>query len=113
MKRYPVFDTSEGNEETTLKALLAKSCAWSYEDEFRVVAAESPYEFPGVPKAVDGFVTLPERALRSVIVGCRMPDTERELVRTLVADSGWDVGLKEARIIPDRYDLEIHPLPIR
>ena len=112
MNSYPMFNLSDVDEGVDLKSLVVKSCMWSYEDEFRLVATESRYTFPNVPTANNGFVSLPKGALQSVIIGCQMTERDRDMVRSLVLNSGWDVGLKKARIIPDRYELEIHSLPI-
>ena len=112
MNRYPMFNLFEVDEGEDINPLFVKSCMWCYEDEFRIVTTELPYTFPNVPKANNGFVSLPKGALQSVIVGCQMTEADLDMVRSLVLNSGWDVDLKEARIIPDRYELEIHSLPI-
>lgn len=112
MNRYPIFNLSEVDEAANLMPLVVKSCMWNYEDEFRLVTTESPYTFPDVPTANNGFVSLPKGALQSVIVGCQMNETDRDMVRSLVLKSGWNTELKEARIIPDRFELEIRSLPI-
>ena len=39
-----------------------------------------------------------------------MPLEDQELVRSLVKKSGWNVALKVASLVPDRYAFEIQPL---
>ena len=53
---------------------------------------------------------LPKGALQSIILGTQMPTSDREVVRALVNDSGWDVVLKVATLVPDRYAFEITTL---
>jgi len=113
MNSYPTFNLDEKDEGDNLKPLVVKSCMWSYEDEFRLVTAELPYTFPDVPTSKNGFVALPKEALISVIIGCQMTVKDRDMVRSLVLNSGWNVELKEASIIPNHYELEIHSLSIR
>lgn len=112
MNSYPIFNLCENDEYENLKPLISKSCMWSYEDEFRLVTADLPYAFPNVPQSKNGFVSLPNEALKSVIIGCQMTEKDRDIVSSLVLKSGWNVPLKEARKIPNRYELEINPLLI-
>lgn len=112
MKNYPKFNLYEQDEFEDLKPLISKSIRWSYEDEFRLVTAELPYTFPNVPSSENGFVSLPNGALKSVILGCQMTSENREIVSCLISNSGLNVELKEARIIRNRYDLEINQLSI-
>ena len=66
---YPLFSVAATDEDANLRPLLTKSVAWSYENEFRLIASEQPLVLTGVPTANQGFLPLPERALTSVIVG--------------------------------------------
>lgn len=107
---YPRFDVVATNADENLLPLLTKSAVWSYEDEFRVIVSEHPFVFPDVPTTNDGLLALPKGSLRSVIVGAEMPASDREVVKTLVTDSGWDTALKVASLVPDRYKFEIADL---
>jgi hypothetical protein len=107
---YPEFDLATDDEDENLLPLLTKSIDWKYEDEFRVLAAETPYEFPHVPMTKGGFLPLPKEALLSVIVGASMSEADREKLKVLVKAAGGRVGLKEAALIPDRYAVQIRPL---
>ena len=107
---YPSFNVSDTDEDANLRPLLTKSSVWSYEDEFRIIATEPPYKFPGVLTTDKGFLVLPRGALQSVIVGSMMPEPDRDLVSSIVSESGWNVVLKAASLVPDRYALEIRML---
>lgn len=107
---YPLFSVAATDEEEDLRLLLTKSAVWGYEDEFRLIVSEDPFKFPNVPKSEGGFLALPKGALRSVIVGAKMPASDREAVKTLVADSEWGVELKVASSVPDRYEFRITDL---
>lgn len=110
LDRYPLFSISATDEYANLRPLLTKSTIWQYEDEFRLIASEQPFVFPGVPTTKQGFLTLPKGALKSVIVGALMPTSDRELVRSLVTESGWNVSLQVATVVPDHYAFEIRAL---
>lgn len=110
LESYPLFSISATDEDANLQPLLTKSSVWKYEDEFRLIASENPFVFPGVPITNQGFLALPKGALQSVIVGPLMPAPNRELVRLLVNESGWNVSLKAATIIPEHYAFEIRAL---
>lgn len=110
MSSYPIFNLYENDESKDLMPFITKSCMWSYEGEFRLITAELPYVFPDVPSSQNGFVSLPNGSLKSVIIGCQMTKKDRDIVSSLVLKSGWNVVLKEAQKIPNRYELEIKTL---
>lgn len=107
LKSYPQFDVNSTEADENLLPLLSKSDVWSYEDEFRVIATEQPFIFPDVPTTTGNLLALPKGSLQSVIIGTEMPASDREVVKTLVTASGWNTTLKIARLVPDRYELEI------
>lgn len=110
LHNYPRIDVAATDDDENLKPLLTKSDVWDYEDEFRVIVTEHPFVYPDVPTTKEGLLALPKGALRSVIVGAEMPTSDREVVKTLVADSGWGVELKVASLVPDRYEFQITDL---
>jgi hypothetical protein len=110
LDQYPLFDLSEPDAEHALSALLTKSRDWSYEREFRVVAAAAEYDFQNLLRTKENFVDLPEGALISIIVGCLMPESDRQVVRRLVNRSRYPIALNEVRRVPDSYSLEIRPM---
>lgn len=110
LNSYPLFSIAATDADANLQPLLTKSRVWRHENEFRLIASEHPFVFPDVPTTRGGFVPLPKGALQSIILGTQMPASDREVVRALVNDSGWDVVLKVATLVPDRYAFEITTL---
>lgn len=104
---YPEFNLADNDEDASLRPLLTKSEDWSYEKEFRLVLAAPGYTFPGVLPTRDNFVSLPPGALKSVIMGCLMPQHDREIVRSLVRNAGSPVDLMAAHRVANRYALDI------
>lgn len=106
--QYPNFDVSDNDECANIQPLLVKSRMWYKEDEFRLIAAESPYTSPDMPVTNNGFLKIPQGALKSVIVGSLMGVNNRKLVESLAEKSCQHVNCKEAETIADRYELKIH-----
>lgn len=107
---YPLFSTHASDDDSNLQPLLSKSAVWKYEDEFRVFATNHPYIVDSIPTARAGFVELPAEAMTVVILGPLMSQSDRVLVQQIIADSGWSVRLKEARVVRDQYAFEITDL---
>jgi hypothetical protein len=104
---YPGFDVTATDEDQNLQPFLTKSAVWSYENEFRLIVTEHPFEFPDVPTTKANLLTLPKGALRSVIVGAEMSASDREIVKNLIISSGREVSLKVASLVPNRYEFVI------
>ena len=109
---YPQFSVAATDEDENLRPLLTKSTVWCYENEFRLIVSEYPFVFPNVPTTNGGFLALPNGALQSVIVGAKMPASDREVVRTLITNCGGRGALKVATFVPDRYEFEITELKL-
>jgi hypothetical protein len=107
LDRYPEVDLTDDSHDGTLRTFLTKSKDWSYEHEFRLVVAAPGFAFPDLPATKDNFVPLPTGALKAVIMGCLMPERDRELIRSLVKDVRPSVVLKEAHRIANHYALDI------
>jgi Protein of unknown function (DUF2971) len=110
LDNYPELDLSNDDEDASLKTLLTKSSDWCYENEFRLIVAAPGYASPGVLPTNDNFLTLPPGALRSVIMGCLMPEKDREIVGSLARNASRAVGLSEAHRVPNHYALDIREL---
>jgi hypothetical protein len=107
LDHYTEFDLSNDDEDASLKPLLTKSKDWRYENEFRLVVAAPGHTFPGILPTRNNVATLPPGALKSVIMGCQMPQEDREIVRSLVRSSSSPVALLEAQRVANRYALVI------
>lgn len=104
---YQLFSVIATDGDANIRPLLTKSSDWNYEDEFRLIASAPPSVFPNVLTTKNGFLPIPAGALQSVIMGANMPSADRGVVRRLVKKSEWNVALKVANLVPDRYKFEI------
>jgi hypothetical protein len=107
LSHYPEFNLADNDEDASLRPLLTKSEIWRYEREYRLVVAAPGYSSPGVLPTRDNFVALPPGALKAIIMGCLMPERDREAIHTLIKDSGTSVALRAARRVANLYALEI------
>jgi Protein of unknown function (DUF2971) len=107
LSSYPLFALADENEYENIRPLLTKSDVWWYENEFRLIASEHPIVFEGVPTTRNGFLSFPKESLEAVIIGPLMRQPDQKLIRSIVSGSGWNVALKVASLVPDRYKLEI------
>jgi hypothetical protein len=109
---YPSFKLADESLERKLLPLVTKSTAWSYEDEYRVIAEEHALALSAKSLHThDGFLTIPLASLTSIILGCEMDGAARESVREIVRRSGRAVALKQAVRVPNRYSLSVTDLP--
>jgi Protein of unknown function (DUF2971) len=107
LEHYPQFDLAQDDKEAALATLLAKSEHWSYENEYRLIVAAPGYTFPGLPTTNDNFLPFPAGSLRAVIMGCLMQKSDRDDLVALIKNGGSRVELMDARLTPDRYELEL------
>lgn len=105
---YPILNITANSIDANLLPLFTKSAVWGYEDEFRLVATEHPAGDRDVLTTKNGFIDLPTGALQAIIVGATISAANRRLVESLVEKSKGLVKLKEARIVKDKYAIEIH-----
>jgi len=90
--------------------LVTKSIDWSYEAEWRLIAEEcAAARSPLTIKTNNDFLTLPSGALKSVIIGALADETSRRRIENLVRANEPDVLVRQARIAPERYGLNIDP----
>lgn len=106
-KKYPEFRIDNHND---ISIFYIKSSDWIYEDEYRLIAEEEAEAFADATlKTRNGIYILPPRALRSVILGSAAPSSVAEQVYRLVGGASWDIIVRHAKCIPDRYALTIDP----
>lgn len=94
-KMYPSINIYE-DKKWMQNILLTKSNRWEYEAEWRILK----YDGPGVEQ-------FPETSLSAVILGCQMPEKDKDIIRNLVSRRGSKVQIKEARIKEYEFGLEI------
>ncbi len=107
LDNYPLFSIADTGEQENIRPLITKSRVWNYEDEYRIIASEHPFKVPTGPSAKFGFVKFQGRALKSIIFGSQMSESDQDMIRAMVNDSGWNVDLKVATLVPDRYEFKI------
>lgn len=77
-------------------ALLTKSTHWEYEQEWRALRVACK---PGAQP-------LPNGAIRSVILGCRMKDSDRNDLIEIVSTHPTEVEIVEGRPLGDKFEFE-------
>jgi hypothetical protein len=107
---YPFLDLSDNGAEHNLLPLISKSSEWAYEDEYRLVAQERKVALGnGSLMMDDHLLELALRTIKSVIVGCSMPDHTLKELSEIVAQTGDNVKIKRAIRIRDHYRVKIEP----
>lgn len=109
--RYPAL--SLGATYDGVRALLAKSSDWAYEDEYRLVAEErSESSGPGLLTTDSNIFDFPRQCLVGVFMGCQMPaESQREIV-AMVRQTAPSVELRHMKLVRDRYALVDVDVPI-
>ena len=104
---YPKFSLIDHND---ISPLYTKSAEWQYEDEYRLIAEEEANALSdGTLKTRDGFFMLPQGTVKSIIMGALSTEMVRQQIRSLVLGIDPEVVVRQARCMPDRYQLEIEP----
>jgi len=93
---YPV----DSDDAKVDKWLLTKADCWEYEAEWRVIEQAGP-----------GIYELPPQLLTGVILGSRVPETDRTQLRDWVLQRTPRPQLYEARPRPEEFALDIVPIP--
>jgi hypothetical protein len=88
----------------SMAALLTKSAAWQYEDEFRILASPTYREGDTLMLQDEDFLKLPPNSLKAVIAGCR---GDYEAVTNIVRQHAPEVVVKRMVQIPNYYRLVI------
>lgn len=108
LNEYPVLDFADDREFKNILPLITKAKVWSYENEYRLISEEKSLATSRETLHTDdGFFTIPNGALKSVIMGCQISDVDKEIVEELVSKFGNGVALKQATRVLDRYELTI------
>jgi hypothetical protein len=104
---YPVLPAITDRfmyREAERAALLHKSDAWRYEDEYRLITGVHGGEEPTFLDHRNVY-RFPAEAVVSVVLGCAMPEAARTLVRGWLSERAQAVDLFQARIDDHRYEL--------
>lgn len=87
------------------RLIYTKGAKWAYEKEWRIYSGDGRNR-----EALFEDINFGDRELASVIVGCRMPQEDREQLAQLVAIHYPHASLFEAAQDPMRFRLAIRPL---
>lgn len=82
--------------ETVIKTIATKSVEWSYENEFRILTLNE-----------NNFHNYSEKTLKEIVVGMKIPEPQRKLLLDIIKTNYPNIIIKEARLKPDSYSLEI------
>jgi Protein of unknown function (DUF2971) len=104
---YPAFPLDDGSD---ISPFYTKAAEWQYEEEYRLIAEEEGTAFQKQTlKTLNGFYQLQPNALKSVIVGALAPPAVRAKIKDMVARTAPHVLVRQAKCLPDRYQLAIEP----
>ncbi|WP_085908265.1 DUF2971 domain-containing protein [Kiloniella majae] len=92
----------DGHMEKFEKALLSKSKAWSYEEEWRMTEINLSGQVTEVPNK-----SFPTRDLRGVILGAKVSEDHEKMVREWVSNYPTDIQIQRAKLCPTRYQIII------
>jgi hypothetical protein len=109
LAEYPQLDFTNP-ESDNLVPLITKSCEWSYEDEYRVVALEKfmTVPVPGMLRTKENFLKFPRGVLKAVITGCMIAPSDAAELRSIIGQQlPRHAALKRAIRVPNRYSLSI------
>lgn len=102
---FPVTRAYSNDLKENLLPLLAKSDAWQYENEFRLIAQEKGNATEhDTLLTQNGQLKLPEGALSGIIIGCQGPYDE---VWELVQNCRAKISLRRAHRVENDYALDI------
>jgi hypothetical protein len=110
--QYPRFAMADDHEDAPLMVLLTKSSAWMYEDEYRLIAQERRFAVPEAQSLLtdNDRLTLPDRSLEAIILGCLAPEETVRATRELVQLASHPIRLKRAVKAKNQYRLLIEDL---
>jgi len=111
VSEYPLFDITDIHVLANT-VLITKSKVWKKEKEYRLIVLDKGTKLPtnGMLVAENNFLPIPENSLKAVIMGCMMPESNREQVKDLINKSGKPIQLKEAVRHPNKYELTIEEI---
>lgn len=102
------MDVTSDDDVENLKPFVTKSTAWSYEDEYRLIAQEKCAALPyDTLLAQNNFVDLPNGTLTGIIVGCLATNETVNTIKELVNCSKNSINVKRAVRADDKYRLSI------
>jgi hypothetical protein len=99
-KDLPKYRLFEVFNESFRRVYLTKSRIWQYEQEYRLVKMFGVQQMVKIP--LDGIV--------EVILGCNVPQEEKELVQSIISMNNPNCELYEARLSKTKFALDVVPI---
>jgi hypothetical protein len=104
--KYPVSDVTEDDHYIILrKSALVKFSDWSYEKEFRLLSREP--NFKDALPVKNKKWNFPSDMLIGVIFGCKIIDSDRQLLENLCSNYSSKLQKKQAVLNDDRFLMKI------
>lgn len=103
---YPSYDFTEEDEYLIMKnSGLVKFTDWSYEKEFRLISAEP--NFKNALPVKNNIWSYPPEMLIGVILGYKIPKSDRDIIETLCRNYPSEICIKQATLHNNKYYLQI------
>jgi hypothetical protein len=81
------------------KSLLSKSVNWNYENEYRIIRI--------INRNSERIINITNEAIKGIILGCRMPKSNKILIKKLIRLTNSNIKIYEATEDKDKYYLKI------
>jgi hypothetical protein len=107
-ENLPTVFVTENNPDPAVRVLFTKSDVWKYEEEFRLLARDENYPLPDTPITSKNFLSLPDRALVGIILGCQS-EAGDEII-DMVERYQPQLTVKKAVRAPHRYGLTLETI---
>jgi len=91
----------EKNREIYQLMLANKSIEWKYEEELRIILQTDNFDKNGI------FMKYPTSSLKSIIIGEKMPDRQKEALKKVIEKKINPIKLKLASRIDGQFKVEI------
>lgn len=103
---YPELNHAEEDEIKFFRdALLTKAEAWSYENEFRLIA--KTHDSESFFTLENGYLSFSPEDLVCVIIGCSALEDDIQMLKKILNKRNLPVKLFQARPASDKYSLKI------
>ena len=83
-------------EQSITETIATKSTDWEYENELRILSLDT-----------SNFHNYSGQSLKEIVIGEKMPEAQRKLLLDTVKANHPEIIIREARLKPDSYSLEI------
>jgi len=96
-KIFPFFNAFNLDmEEIATKSLITKSQDWSYEKEYRLILFEN----------TNRKINLKDGIISKVLLGCRMPEEDKEEIKKILKEKKANIELLQAAIKKESFGLD-------